>query len=159
MAHDLRGRCRCELVDEIDVVDHEIQNHVAIQTPPRERTESSAQDIGRSTNPRDEVKLGGEKSFLMADLQNYAPVVRERDEVAGLVNPRRDRLLDQDVPPVLEKLAGNVIMQSGRCGNAHSIDQVHDLAAISERRNPVSFTDGAGALLIDIDDGDELAAG
>ena len=80
------------------------------------------------------------------------------DQLVGLGERSRHRLLDEDRHARLEKRQRDVAMQLGRHRNRHGVDLAEQLARVEQRPRAAGGRDLLGARAVGVDDRDELDA-
>lgn len=151
------NRCRHQAQNDVNVVNHEIENHVDVETARRKRGE-----------PMDLEKLwlGGDlargcyyriESLDMANLQDPVVPGRSVDQRLGLFKGGRDRLLDKNVDAMFEKVRANASVI--HCGNrqAHRVDLAEEFVVIRERGCLVEASNFFRTRLQYVDDTDQFS--
>src|SRR5262249_22754483 len=145
--------------DDVEVVDHEVQDNVDVGAALGERREPVTLDEAGLRDEPVEGEHGRIEALEMPGLQDATAPHRELDERLRLFHRRRERLLDQHVDPRVEEVAGDVVVAVRRDRHARTVDPTDERAMIGERRGAERARDGAGAPSVGIDHGDELGAG
>src|SRR5258706_469651 len=99
-------RVELDAVDErqqqIDVVDHQVEDYRDIRSSRAERRQPLAVDESRAFDMRKRGTHGSVESLDVTDLDHHALPARELKQRVGLFERRRDGLLDEDVLPTLD---------------------------------------------------------
>src|SRR5262249_4603030 len=113
---------RDQFKNNIDVVDHQVQDNVYIQTPWRKLREAMyfkklrpGCDLLRSNHGRIEP-------LDMAHLENAAVMGGHRDQLLSFVGRGRNRLLNQNIDSVLQQVQSDPSVLHSRNRKAYSID-------------------------------------
>ena len=100
--------------DQVEIVDHQIENYRHVGAPLLERCNSSCLDVERGTQPSLDCCEGGRKTFLMADLQYQTSRRGRRGEFIGLRKRCGNRLLHQHMLSRPQRLGSQRMVCLGR---------------------------------------------
>ena len=100
---DRDDRRRGQRQHQVDVVDHQVEDDVDIDRPPRPRRPPHALDQLRRDDPLAERTEGRRVALDMPDLEPRPLPRRARHEIGRRRNVGRDRLLDEDVDAGLDQ--------------------------------------------------------
>ena len=130
-AADLGAR---ERQREVEVMDHEIEDHVDLRAALLEAGEALGVDVQRAVDALRQRLEGFAVALHMADLQHGFLLRRQVHQVVGFGERGGERLLDQHVQPALEEGARHFVVQVRRHGNHRGVDVAQDLSEIGNRR-------------------------
>ena len=82
---DPRHRARNQAVDEIEVMDHQVEDDADIGAPARPRAGADALHVKRRIVAVEQPGLGEDIAFLVADGQNKPDFRGKPDQLVGLV--------------------------------------------------------------------------
>ena len=152
---DALDGCADQLLDEVDVVDHEIEHDADVGAAQLERREPVRLDEAQLLQTAGRGQDRRIETFEVADLQRAVVNTRDVDELARLGNGGRDGLLDEHVNAVPEQRAADRMMQWSRHREADCVDLVEDLAIVADSRHAKLRTDSRRGRGIRIDHRDQ----
>ena len=120
---------------EIEVMDHEVEHHVDLGAAPLESGEALGLDEHRAVHARLHRAEGPVIALDMPTLQHEPPLAGERDQLVGLGERGRNRLLDQQVQAVLQAIARDGVVPVGGDGDHRRLCFAEYRAVIAERRS------------------------
>ena len=89
-------------------------------------------------------------------VQDGAAAPRDREQLAGLFDGGRDRLLDQDADTGLQQVGRDREVLLGGYRDADDVDQADQVAMVDERAGVVGSRDLGRARPVDVDDAGQL---
>ena len=108
--------------DDIDIVDHQVGDHVHVGRAGHERAHAVRLDEARVLDPPGQCHHPGIETLEMTDLQHHTGALGGRDNRDALLDGRCNRLFQQHVNPVFEEQPRHREMRCRRDDNAHCID-------------------------------------
>ena len=120
------GRMR-KIEDDVEVVDHQVEDHVNIESPWGEDAETVGFEEHGAIQPRLNGGNGRVESFEMADGENAIVLLGEGEQIGGLGCVGCDGLLDEQIDAGGEQRRGSCMMCGG--GNADGCRVKLDLTA------------------------------
>ena len=126
-----RRRAADERVHEVDVVDHEVEHDRDVGPARIERRQAVALDEPRRVDVRQRGADRAIEPLDVARLHQRAVRARERQHLVGLVERRRDRLLDQR----MDAAASSTCCATAKCAGVGTtiVTRVHDVEQRLER--------------------------
>ena len=103
-----------EAQDDIDVVDHEVKHHPIILDPGPEGPQAASLDENGFLDDLLQLLDGAVEALHMAYVEDDLMLRRYGEELVGLLQVFRNRLLQKDVHAVSKELLGNGVMETGR---------------------------------------------
>ena len=146
--------------DHVDVVDHQIEDHVDLDAAILPRRDAIALEIERIDDDLGERLIGAREALDMADLEHEFALLGEVGERSRARDAIGDRLLDEDVHASADERVSDVVMKRRRHRHAHRIDSADDARdsrTAARRRTPAATALARSAL--GVDHGDSLARG
>src|SRR5580704_1906952 len=113
--------------DNIEVVNHQVQDHVNIESPRGEDAETVGFEEHGAIQPGLNRGNGGVESFEMADGEDAVVLLREGEQIGGLGCVGCDGLLDEHIDASREQRRSSCMMCGG--GNADGCRVKLDLTA------------------------------
>ena len=150
---------RDQLMDEIEIVDHQIEHGADIGAAAGPRTRAPAFDLERRVAEIEQPALREDETFLMADGEHTALVLGQRDQRIGFGKIGRDRLFDQHVGAGFEKGAHDLGMGDRRRADGNDIDLAQQAPPVGHGRHAMGGHRMRARLDIRVGDGDKLDAG
>src|SRR5690348_15937544 len=119
-----------QAMHEIEVMDHQIEHDADVGAPTSPWTKPPAIHVPRALGKIQKPRVGKDEALLMTDGENTAYLVRECDQLVGLVEVGRDRLFDEDVGSRVEERTNDFCM--GGRGRAHTneVDLAQQIAPV-----------------------------
>ena len=111
---DTLDLARDQRQDQVEVVDHQVEDHRHVSAALLERRNSGGLNIERGSEPSLDCREGGGKAFLMADLQYQTLRRCHRGELIGLRKRGGDRLLHQHMLPRPQRFGSQSMVCLGR---------------------------------------------
>src|SRR5579863_158490 len=145
-----------ERENNIDVVDHQIQDHVHIRSPPQKGPDPKRLDESDVSREFHELSGRGIKTLHMTYLENPAFLTCNFDQLIGLAHTLGDRLLHRSIDPAGEELPGNFVVERGRDRHACRIDLTDEPGETVKGTRAIFPGDLLAALGIDIDKSDQF---
>ncbi len=108
--------------DDVEVVDHEVEDDVDVEGARREDGKPVRFKKHRAAEQRREGLHGRVETLEMADHEGAAVLAGKAEKVVGLRESGSDGLLDQDVDAVGEEPGGDGVVGGGRDADAGGID-------------------------------------
>lgn len=145
-----------EAEDDIEVVDHEVEHHVNIETAGAKHAHTmdfEKEGQGYSLFERDDDRV---EAFEVSDLEDAAMLSGGGDEAAGCFERRGDGLFDEYVDAGLEQALTDRLVLGGRGGYDGGIDFARKLQHVAEPQTGRGDVGSGEAIGIGIDDGDEV---
>ena len=146
-------------MNEIEIVDHQIQDDAHIVAAAGPRTCAPAFDLKRRIAIIEHAGTGEDETFLMADRQHAAGRIRERDQFVSFVEIGCNGLFDQHMRAGFEKRTHDLRMSSCRRADADEIDFAEKIAPVGKRRNGMGRGDSVACFKARIGDTDKLDTG
>src|SRR5262249_23935985 len=106
---------------DVEVMDHEVINHVYIEAPRAENTESMHFEKKWAIQDRFHREHGRIDTLDVADLQNAPMLFRGREKSIGVGQIFRHRLFDEHIQTKFHQAAANLSVGDSRYGNARGI--------------------------------------
>ncbi len=144
--------CADDRLDDVNVMDHQVQNHVHISAPLAIRSQTVALDEARCAQVGLRRQNRRIEPLQVPHLQYQAAARRNRDQLSGFLGGLGDRLLDQHVRARLQEVTRDRKMRRGRCDHAHRVDRAEKLPIIGKRPGAHFGRHGFTGLLSGIDD-------
>jgi hypothetical protein len=104
--------------DDVEVVDHEVENHVDIEGAGREDAEAMRLKEHGAGEARLDGEDGGVEALEMAGLENAVFFFGPADEVVGLSKAGGEGFFDEQVEAGLEQGGGDGVVMDGGYGHA-----------------------------------------
>src|SRR5579872_2943487 len=141
---------------DIDIVDHQVEDHVHIQGARAEDVQ--AVDFEKQGVPGQALEChdGGIKALQMADLQDAAVRFRGGDEAIGGGDIGRNGLFDEHVDAGFEQRASDFSVRGSGDGDYGGIHAAGQLARMGEGETAIGRRYFAGAFGVTIHDGGQL---
>jgi hypothetical protein len=125
--------------DDVDVVDHQVGDHVDVGGALGEAAHALGLDVARGVDALGQGHDAGVEALQMADLQDDAGGVGQADDLGAFGRVDGDGLLQQHVHAALEERRGDLQMGRGRHDDADGIDLRRSARpAWRRRRQPAS---------------------
>ncbi len=105
-----------QLQDDVEVVDHQVEDYVHVEGAGAEDAEAVGLKEHGLLNARGKGGDGGVEALEVTDLDEAVVLTGEADEVVGLVQGGGDGLFDEQMQACLEEAGGGV--EVGRGGDA-----------------------------------------
>src|SRR6188472_263907 len=144
--------------DHVDVVNHEIEDHVDLDTAVLPRRDAVALEIERLGDHLGKRAVGAREALDVPDLEHDLALLGEARERIRASHAFGDRLLDEHVDAGLDQVAGNRVMERGRHGDTRCIDLPENAAIVEGRLCAELGSDRARPLFIGVDHGNQLGA-
>ncbi len=145
--------------DEVDVVDHEVEHDGDVRAARDEDAQPVRLDEPRTREDREGRADGGVEALGVTHLDEKTALARGRHEVAGLLEGRGDRLLDEDVNAAFEAPAGHAVVGARGHRDHGGVDPPDQIVHVGERRRPELGRDRRRPRCVAVVDPDELARG
>ncbi len=149
---------RDEAHDHVDIVDHQVEDHIDLDAARLPRRDAVALEIKRIGDESGERAIGAGKALDLPHLKNHVPLLGELGERGCALEGLGDRLLDEYVDAGLDQRARDLVMQRGRNRHARGIDAANDAAVIEGGLGTELGGYRPRALFVGIDHRDELGA-
>ena len=130
-AHVLQRRLR-QRKDEVDVVDHQIQDHRGVRPSGLKRRHAQGLDEPRPIEPRFRGEEDAIEALDVSDPENDALLLRERDDLVRLRQAGRERLLDECVAPRADRGGRSLAVRRGGHRNDDGFDPVEQRLRLRE---------------------------
>ena len=143
-------------MEDLEVMDHQIENNVDIQASGREDRQSMDLDEARLPLDLHQSLYGGVEELHMADSQD--PIPGRLHEAIGFFESRGEGFLHQDVDSPLEQVAADLTMIDSGYGDYGGLQVPSDLIEAAEDPRTVFHGDALGHTSIDVEDTDQLRA-
>src|SRR6266566_1094485 len=146
------GRRVDEPQHDVEVVDHQVHHHAVLLHARGEGPEPARLDEDRTLDDLLQLLHRAVEPLDVTDVQDGAALLGDREELARLLERRRDGLLDEDAHARLQEVGGDLEVLLGRHRHAREIDLVDQLAMVEQRLGVVVRCDLLRAVPIDVDD-------
>ena len=143
---------------DVDVVDHEVHDHGVVLDARHEGPEAPRLDEDGPLDDLSQLLNGPVEALHVPDVENPVGLARDAEQLLGLLEGRRHRLLDEHVRPRLEQVARRLEVAIGRHGDRREVDQARELPVARERGDAVRSGDAPCLGQIRVDDAHEIHA-
>ena len=120
--------------DQVEVVDHQVEDHRHVGAALLERRDARRLDVERRAEPALHRGEGGGETLQVADLQHQSPLRRQRGQLIGLGQRGGDRLLHQHVLARPQRLGRQRVVRLGRCGDHQRVTGGEQRRKVERRR-------------------------
>ena len=141
MAHNFETNCidflhpaAGDRQDQVQVVDHEVQNRADVGGTERERACANGFDIFRIAEVGNSGGEGRIETLDMPDLQDQIAFFGQSDELIGLPRIQAQGFFHQKMRVGLKKLLGQLIMAGSGSGDHGGVDASQKTAVVGEFR-------------------------
>jgi hypothetical protein len=111
-----------ELEDDVEVVNHEVEDDVDVESAGAEEAETVGLEEHGAVDERGEGSDGGVEAFEVADLDEAVVEAAEADELVGLLECGGDGFLDEDVDAGLDEGGGGLEVSGGRHADGGGVE-------------------------------------
>ncbi len=134
---------------QVEVVDHQVQDHRHICAARLERGDAGGLDVKGRPDPAGQCAIRGGETFQMADLENKAPFIRQSRHLVGFSEGGGDGFFHQHV---LARYQGGFRDREVHRGRHRDDQRVARLQQLGERKVSSASLggNGAGALRVSI---------
>ena len=121
-----------ELQNDVQIVNHQIQNDIHIRAPFKERMQAVHFDEDRTGNDLFQRHDGRIEAFHKTDLENEAVFFCQRNQVVRFFEGRAEGLFDQHICACRKEISGNRVVGACGNGNAHGINPAKHFPVVCE---------------------------
>ncbi len=129
---NIRDTAGDHLMHQVEIVDHQVEHGTDIGATTRPRPHAPARHFLRRVGEIEKAGAGKDKPLLMADSENLAGLIRERDKRVGFVEAGGDRFFDKHVGAGIQKRAHDGGMRHRRRADADEIDAAEKIAPVGD---------------------------
>lgn len=154
-----RGRRQTdEPLDQVDIVNHEVENDVDLSAPLLPGRNAVAFNVERPGDIAGKGAIGAGEALDMADLQHPPAPLCESGEGPGAFEIVGERLFNQHVNAGVDQLPSHLeMLRRGHC-DTRPRDTADQGAGITGRFGAEFVRHCPGPRLVDIDDGDQFGS-
>ncbi len=129
---DVADRERHQLMDEVEIVDHQVENDADVGAAACPGAHAPAGNVERDFAAVEQAGAGEDETLLMADRQDAAGIACKRDERIGFFEAGRDRLFDKNVGTGIEEGPHDRGVRHRRRADADEIDMAEQFAPVGD---------------------------
>ena len=144
--------------DDVDIVDHHIEDDTHVRAARRERRDAHRFDVERPGDVRCDGAEGVGEAFDQADLEHQSPRLGEGRDLLGRVHAFGERLLDQHVDAGVEEVHYHRVVRRGGHGDGDRIDLSHQRTVVGQGGGAERGRDGGGPCGVRVGDRDQAGA-
>ena len=148
-----------DLEDDVDVVDHEVEDDSDVGNARIERSEAVAFNECGAVEHSAQVADGGVVAFDVADLEDAVVALSHVDEVFGVFDGGGNGFFDHAVDAAREELGGDFVVEGGGDGDADRVDHVEDFSDAFVPLCAPLGGDFFGPFAAAVDNGDQFTLG
>ena len=152
-----RNRGADEMEDDVEVVDHQIEDDVHVRAAFEEGVEAVGFDEEGRSHHGPEGRDGRIEPLDEADLEDQPLCPGEGDQFIRLGKRRGDRFFQQDVHARLQKDRGDLMVGAGRHGDRDGVDLSQKSAVVRQNLAVAAVGRLPGILLHHVGDADDPA--
>ena len=150
---------RNEPQNDVNIVNHQVQNYPVVLDARDERTQASALDHQGFVDDLLQFLHRAVKALNVPDVQDHVPGFGQVKQVAGFVHGVGNGLFEEDVYAGIQEIPGNGMVQGGRNGDADGVHFVNEVVVIGIGSGVVLLSGAMRATVIDVGNAYQIDVG